>query len=227
MEYLKLISEYPELFSNESAPIQIITDPTEIAHWQELKRKDLVNSGKPEEWAEIGIVLDDPYLVIIRDLVKFSDGNMNGYIRLFHRSELESGNSNAVAILPELNGKFCLIHQFRHSTRCWHYEIPRGFGEPGVSSERQAYWEIVEEIGGEIDVLINLGILHFNTGIAGSYVNIFLAHLRSIGELNSQEGIESIRWVSRDELEEMIASSKITDSFTITAYTRAKLRGIL
>jgi ADP-ribose pyrophosphatase len=129
--------------------------------------------------------------------------------------------------LPKLKGKLLLLHNFRHATRSWHYEIPRGFGEPGVDSEDQAHFEIKEETGGKIGELIDLGDYFNNTGIEGNRVKLYLAELSSISDPNTAEGIESYKWVTVDQLEEMIATGEITDGFTIAAYTRAKLRGFL
>jgi ADP-ribose pyrophosphatase len=132
-----------------------------------------------------------------------------------------------VVVLPAMNDKYLLLRQYRHPTRSWSYEFPRGFGEPGVPAEQQAKNEVNEETRGEIADLTDLGIYHSNTGLEGNKVKLFFAHLNSIGEPAQAEGVESYLWVSLAELEEMIATAKITDGFTIAAYTRAKLRGIL
>src|SRR5262245_4613832 len=110
MDYDKLISKYPELFSNQSAAIQIITNTDVITDWQNHKREQLMHSGKSLEWANIGVVFDDPYFVILRDLVEFPGGYRNGYVRLYARAYLE-GRAAIVVILPEMNGKLLLIHQ--------------------------------------------------------------------------------------------------------------------
>lgn len=225
VNYQRLISGYPALFSNFNAPIRIITDHKRVTSWQKQRRVEFTEQGKPLHWATIGVVLDDPYVLAVRDLVEFPDGWQNGYIRVINRADLEGGQGTVV--LPMMESKFLLLYQFRHATRSWHYEVPRGFGQPGTSAEQQAHNEILEEVGGKIAELVDLGILHNNTGLEGNNVKLFFARLASVGELAKVEGIERILWVSLGELEEMIASGKITDGFTIAAYTRAKLRGLL
>ena len=56
---------------------------------------------------------------------------------------------------------------------------------------------------------------------------LFYAKLSSVGKANENEGIESFIWLTVKELEEWIANEKITDGFTIAAYTKAKLKGLI
>ena len=120
-----------------------------------------------------------------------------------------------------------LLRHFRHATRDWHLEIPRGFGEPGVSAADQARQELREEIGAEVSKLVELGVFHSNTGTAADRVYLFLAELHTMGEPQVSEGISSIQTRPPGEVAEEILSCAISDSFTIGAFTRAWLRGLL
>lgn len=224
--YEEIRKASPSLFDNSDGLIKIIADEKEIADWQEQKRSDLQTKEKNLEWADTGIAFDDPFVVILRDLVEFSGGFRNGYIRLYNRAYLEGGAAGVV-MLPEMNGKLLLMHQFRHATRSWHWEIPRGFGEPGVQAEDQARAEIEEEISGEVSELTNLGLFFNNTGLEGNPIYLFLAKMFSVGEPKLKFGVDKFIWVSVAELEKMIADCEITDGFTIAAYTRAKLKGLI
>jgi ADP-ribose pyrophosphatase len=221
-----IIRNHPKLLSNEDAPIKILSDEADIKQWQENKKLHLEQKSQPIEWADIGIAFDDPFVIILRDLVEFPGGFRNGYIRLYNRAYLEGGAAGVV-MLPEMNGKLLLMHQFRHATRSWHWEIPRGFGEPGVKAEDQARAEIEEEISGEIAELTNLGLYFNNTGLEGNPIYLFLAKMSSIGEPKLKFGVDKFIWVSVSELEKMIADGEITDGFTIAAYTKAKLKGLI
>ena len=68
-KYLALIQTNPELFENYDAPIRIITDQEEILRWQVDARKELIENKKPNSWAEIGVVFEDQYIVILMDLI--------------------------------------------------------------------------------------------------------------------------------------------------------------
>lgn len=226
MDYQELVSKFPHLFSNQSAALRIVTNPDEVHDWQKHRRVELSQSGKPPGWANIGVVFDDPYFVVLRDLVEFPGGFRNGYVRLYARTYLEGGTA-IVVILPEINGNLLLIHQFRHATRTWHWEIPRGFGEPGIASETQAINEIREEINGEVSDIVDLGIFYHNAAFDGNPANLYLANLKSVGEPQIEEGIKHLNLFSIPEVEKMIAYGEITDGFTIVAYTRAKLKGLI
>jgi ADP-ribose pyrophosphatase len=221
-----IIRNHPKLLSNEDTPIKILLDESDIKKWQENKKLHLNQKSQALEWADIGIVFDDPYVVVLRDLVEFPGGFRNGYIRLYNRAYLEGGAAGVV-MLPEMDGNLLLMHQFRHATRSWHWEIPRGFGEPGVQAEDQARAEIEEEIGGKIDELTNLGLYFNNTGLEGNPIYLFLAKMASIGEPKLKFGVDRFIWVSVSELENMIVDGEITDGFTIAAYTKAKLNRLI
>jgi ADP-ribose pyrophosphatase len=223
--YFDLLQSNPWLLGTELDPIKIITDSDRIRNWQENRHAKLSAEGKPLEWADIGVVLDDPYIVVIRDLVEFPGGRLGGYFRVINRADLNGGQG--VVILCEKDGKYLLLHQYRHPTRSWSYEVPRGFGEPNVTAEEQAKNEVHEEVEGEIGELVDLGIYYSNTGLEGNKVKLFYAKLKSIGKPAQEEGIESFLWVPLAELEKMIANAEITDGFTIAAYTRAKLKSLI
>ena len=224
-DYMEFAKRHPELFDNEQAMLRLVMDPDAIAAWCDTKRKEFSEKNLPLEWADIGIILNDRYILILRDLVEYPGGGKGSYFRVLNQADLRGGQG--VVVLPAMNDKYLVLRQYRHPTRSWSYEFPRGFGEPGVPAEQQAGTELNEEIQGEIDQLIDLGIYHSNTGLEGNKVKLFFANLKSVGHAATAEGIESYRWVTLAELEEMISTAQITDGFTIATYTRAKLRGLL
>ena len=219
MEYFDLIyKKAARLFA--SGPIKIITDEMVINAWnKKCQEEGPINSS-------IGIVLDDPYVIAIRDLVEFPDGSRNGYLRIYSRAYLEGGSAGVV-ILPVRDNKILLMHNFRHATRAWHWEVPRGFGEVDKTAEEQANIEMQEEVSADIAEIINLGTFYNNTGLEGDPVNLFMGRIKTEGVVNTDIGVDQLRWVTVEELEAMIASAEITDGFTIAAYTRAKLKHLI
>lgn len=225
MNYDELINKTPSLFSNERALLNIILDPKIIAEWEAKKEAELKQKGLPLEWAKIGVILDDPYNLIVRDLVQFPDGDMRGYGRSIATASLRGGKG--VVVLPEYEGKIMLLHLYRHAMRQWHYEVPRGYGEPNIPAIENAHKEVEEETGGKVSELVSLGEFYNNTGYESASVALFYAKLSSVGTPEINEGIESFVWLTVKELEEWIADEKITDGFTIAAYTKAKLKGLI
>jgi ADP-ribose pyrophosphatase len=225
MDYLNLIANNPGLFNNENALLVIITDEVEIENWKIKRKSELRGKGLPEEWGEIGVVYEDPYIMVLRDLVKFPSGEVGSYFRIINSADLRGGKSTV--ILPIFDNKILLLRQFRHPTRKWHWEVPRGYGEPDITPEENAKKEVFEEIGGEISELIDLGPFHNNTGVEGGEVELYFAKLRSIGKTNLDEGIKFYKLVEPILVEKMISNAEITDGFTIAAFTRAKLRKLI
>ena len=225
MNYFSLVKSHSKLFDNKDALLNIVLDQKTITEWEAKKEAELRQKGLPLEWAKLGVVLDDPYNIIVRDLVQFPDGDIRGYGRSIATASLKGGKG--VVVLPEYKGKTMLLHQYRHPTRQWHYEVPRGYGEPNTPSDVNARKEIEEETGGEVDELVSLGEFYNNTGYEAVAVSLFYAKLKSVGTANVNEGIDSFVWLTAKELEDWIANEKITDGFTIAAYTKAKLKGLI
>lgn len=225
MDYSDLLERNSSLFQNSDALLEIVYDHVTIEKWRQNQAELNRKNGNPAEWSNIGIILDDPYILVLRDLVKFPNSELRGYIRIVNRADLAGGRS--VVIMAMLNNRILLLNQFRHSTRSWHFEFPRGFGEPGVAPIDQARAEIREEVAGEVIELVELGVMHSNTGLEAGSVQLYLAKLSSAGEPNKLEGIKALKWVTIDQLEDMIRDGVVTDGFTIAAYVRSKLKRLV
>ena len=177
----------------------------------------------PREWARAGIFYEDPYIILLRDAVIFPDGKPGLYHRVIARHDEPTG----VAVLGRFDGKFVLVRHFRHPSRAWHLEIPRGAVGADEDPGHVAHLEISEEIGGTIRSLVRLGLLHGASALMRHSVVLVYAELQSIGTPALGEGIADILLVSPSELERMIAEGAITDSFTVAAAYHARLRGLL
>jgi ADP-ribose pyrophosphatase len=222
-EYLALVQKYPALFENPSDDcITVLLDRAEIVRVEEEVGQRLVKQGLPAAWARIGIVYQDQYITTLRDAVRFPDGTLGTYTR-----NVVVDSTPGVIVLPMYQGQILLIRHFRHATRSWHLEIPRGYGIPGASGEENARRELDEEIGGKCARLISLGQMHPDSGITSDNLELFYAELQSYGKPEVSEAINAILPISAAEFEELIRANKITDSFTIVAYARAKLHGVI
>lgn len=221
-QYQKL---YPRLFSNQGAYIRVCLNPDHIQSWQINQSECLLKEGRAPSEAEIGVVYQDKYITLLRDLVEYPDGSHGSYLRLLNTAQNPDGQG--VVVLCVYNGKILLMRQYRHPVRAYSWEFPRGFAEPGSTSQQQARTEVLEEVQGVIDQLVPLGAYHSNTGLDGNSTQLFLATLTQVGCGNTREGILELRWVNPTEIEQLIATSQVMDGFTIAAYTRAKLNGLL
>jgi ADP-ribose pyrophosphatase len=228
--YGQMMIKWPQLFENlPGARYEILTDPASVAEAESKERIRLQARRLPESWSRTGVVYEDPYLIVLRDAVRRPDGSLGTYVRT-----LPASGAAGAAVLPLLDGKIVLLRHFRHATRNWHLEIPRGYGEEGVSAVDQARQELWEEIEAVADNLIHLGPFHSNTGTASDQVELFLAEIPALGSPQADEGIDAIEIRTPHEVARLISENNaddihatITDSFTIGAFTRAWLRGLL
>lgn len=222
--YLRLAQERSNLFSNDpEGGITLLLDPDEIREVERVTADRLAVQGLPRGWASVGIVFRDQYEMILRDAVEFPDGSRGTYIRAMGGAVTAPG----VAVLPVHSGRVILLHHFRHATRAWHLEIPRGFGVAGETSEANARRELIEETGATIEALIPLGKVYPNSGATAEYVDLFWASVTALGAIDTHEGISHSIALSPTELEAAIGEGNIADGFTIAAYARARARGLL
>ncbi len=221
--YRALLAARPALADNPEGGIRVISDPDEIARIEAVMEDRFAAQGLPREWARAGIFYEDPYIIVMRDAVIFPDGQPGLYHRVVARHDEPTG----VAILPRFRGEFVLIRHFRHPSRRWFLEIPRGAVDGDEDAAEMARVEISEEIGGTIRTLDRLGLLHGASALMRHSVVLVLAELEAIGTPALGEGIAEIVLVRPAELERMIRDGEVTDAFTIAAMYHARLRGLI
>jgi len=221
--YRALLHARPALAENPAGGIRIVSDAVEIASVEAAMAERFLAQGLPSDWARAGIMYEDPYILLLRDAVIFPDGKPGLYHRIIGRHDEPTG----VAILGRYRGDVVLVRHFRHPSRRWHLEIPRGAVAIGETPTEMAHVEISEEIGGTIRSLERLGVLHGASALVRHSVVLVYAELETIGTPALGEGIAEIVPVSPATLECMIRDGAITDSFTIAATFHARLRGLL
>nr|VFK51674.1 MAG: ADP-ribose pyrophosphatase [Candidatus Kentron sp. TC] len=223
-EYLRLKREYPSLFANPvTGGIQIVEKPFDMEAAEQAGAEHLSAKGLASQWARLGLLYENEVFRVVRDPVRFPNGRLGIYFRILMKEQVMPGS----VILAVYQGRVILLEQFRHATRRQHLEIPRGFGTADITAADNARKEIAEEVEGEISRLVSMGPMHVNTGLSNEYAELFFAELNQIGKGQIEEGIEGIRLVELDDLEGLIRDSEITDAFTIGAFCRARLKGLL
>ena len=218
--YLALVRERPDRFTNPAGDIyQILLDTPQMDRARRDAEHHRRDERLPSDDTRVGVLAVDPYLMVMRDAVRFADGTYGLYNRLM----VPSG----AAILPVLGDTIALLHRFRHGTRRWHVEAPRG-SFSGVGTRRdEAERELLEEIGARPIELIDLGELHSTTGCLDEEHQLYLARIEALGAADRHEAIESIKVLPIPAVERMIADGQITDGPTLALFLRARLRGYL
>ncbi len=221
-DYSAFAKTHPTLFVNPpGAGFTILLGEAEIREAESQMARWLKAKELPTEWAQVGIAFHDQYAMILRDAVRFPNGALGTYIRMV------SDGTPGVIVLPIYQSQVLLVRHFRHATRTWHIEIPRGFGTKGLSSEENAQRELQEEIGALITRLVSLGKVYPDAGAEAGYNDFFYAEVESYGQLETNEGIVELLPTPLPEFERMIRKNELTDGFTITAYALAKAQGLL
>lgn len=216
--YRELIAQRPERFVNPPGDIyEILLEPAQIAHAQAEAERHRLSNGLSTGDLRVGVLADDPYLMTMRDAVRFADGSYGLYNRLMV--------PGGAAILPILDGAMVLLNRFRHGTRRWHLEAPRGaFSGVGTRAD-EARRELFEEIGAEASELIDLGQLHSTTGCLDEEHQLFVAKIAAIGSPDRHEAIQSLEVLPVARVEALIADGTITDGPTLALFLRGRLLG--
>ena len=222
-DYFDLAISSPEMFANPpGAAFEILLDDEAIDQAEARMAEILTEYGMPAEGSKVGVAFTDQYLTILRDGVRFVDGTLGTYIRMVSVDPTDIG----VVVLPVWRGQILLIRHFRHATRSWHLEIPRGSGS-SERPEESAIRELTEEIGASGVTLTDLGEMYPDTGAGNGRVSLFYAEVTSYGQPESNEGITDVMPTPIPRFEEMIAVSDLDDGFLLAAFARAKARNLI
>src|SRR5215204_3311855 len=101
----------------------------------------------------------------MRDAVRFADGALGLYNRLVV--------PRSVAILPVLEDRIVLLYRYRHGTRRWHYEVPRGTVDPDEQIEDAVRRELSEEMGADCEEIVPLGPVYLSNAVSNEYSDLF------------------------------------------------------
>lgn len=192
-EYLKLIQEYPQLITPKGnasiGEIEIITDCEKMRSIEKSTKRD------------VGLISKDQYWIWINDACKFPNGNEGVYGRVLWVKALKG--TPGVVVMPILpDGRIVLNCNYRHATRSWEFELPRGVINPDEDVEAAAYREVLEETGMVIKDLRQLGQMTPDTGMTTSIIPVFVAHVvgRKETQQESSEAIEEIVALTIEEI---------------------------
>lgn len=198
--YCALMEERPEAFRN-TGNIDIITDVNQVEAFVE-------QTGK-----KIGVIYHSEYNLWVVDLVKGADGTYFAYERL-----LPAVVRGAVVTIPRYEGKYILLRQYRHALRDYQYAFPRGFGEDGITPEKNAGKEIAEELGAIVTGTKFLGNIVADSGCCGNPVDVYLCDITKPQLKEGYEGIHDVCEIEESELRRWIREGKITDGFSLAAW---------
>ena len=109
-----------------------------------------------------------------------------------------------VITIPEKDGKFLMVKQWRHGEKALSVEFPGGVIDKGEEPEAAAARELLEETGCKAGKLTKLGKVNPNPALFSNHVHIFLAEdLVQTGkqELDEDEFINCMELSKEEVLE--------------------------
>lgn len=191
------------LKQNKIYPVADVNQPETVA---ELMRLEEIYNY------HFGIVYESPYNRLIVDPVVADDGSLFPYERIMPT------NQDGVVILTRYEGKYLLLHQFRHAIRRDQYAFPRGFSDPGCTPEQDVRRELREELGADlVDEPREIGRIVSDSGLTGGCVHVFWAEIEHYEQHPDAEGIRNVVLLEQAELDEWVRAGKIDDGFTLSA----------
>jgi ADP-ribose pyrophosphatase len=219
--YRELRAAEPQMFENPpGCPTQILFESDEIRKAKEDVLSERQRALWPTSDLRVGVLAEDPYIgYVVRDAVRFSDGRSGLYNRVIA--------TGGIVVLPILGDGIALIRIFRHAARRWFLEAPQGVLSLGADPAEEARRELIEEMGADVAELIPLGLIFTSTGLTSENLKAFAARINAIGAPQSEEGIDSIRTISRPKIDHLVLDGSICDGPTMSLILRARLRGLL
>ncbi len=214
--------------SHEKGEIEIAFSPYEIEEIEEITMERLLKKDVPlplaKAWSKVGIIAEDQHFYWIRDGVIFPSGAKGTYDRIVWKSGIDG--APGIAILPYLPDRKIIVNvNYRHATRSWEIELPRGARNEDETLRTAAARELKEETGYQLDDTLLLGTLAVDSGILSSLIPIFAckAHERGESDQDFSEAIHKNLILSMNEIEEALLQGFLNttiDDKTVRAYVR-------
>ncbi|MBF0173564.1 MAG: NUDIX hydrolase [Magnetococcales bacterium] len=222
--YLAFKEEFPCFFQVRTR--RLVTDPRYMRAYRQ------------QHGVALGLLDRNPWVAYLVDLVESmgpgEEKQVFPYLRVINLKETQdSVGVVVVGIIAKTRGqdaeRLVLIHQERHATGKLHWEVPRGFGEPGIDSTANALKELAEETGFQGKDAIFLGCAYPDSGLTNACVHFYWVPILEESRVawEAQEVITEQKLVTVEEFWHMVVDGRMQDGFSIQAvalYERFKTR---
>jgi ADP-ribose pyrophosphatase len=182
--------------TNSKGEIEILLEPSLIQQAQLAQSKRLTDKGWSEEKAQeatkVGIISEDTFWFFIRDAVRFPSGVLGLYNRIVWKHHLLDDHIGSIIMPYTSEGKIGLNINYRHATRSWMLELPRGGQAPNESALQCARRELLKETGWEAVEWELLTVVSPDSGVVSGQVSLYAAKVQNnkARELDHSEAIE-------------------------------------
>lgn len=184
----------------------------------EILTDGLLNTRK------FGIVFKDQYITVVRDPVVFPNKAIGTYLRVFSNASLNG--SAGVVLIPFTKDHIYFRKIFRHPTRRWELELPRGSRQEGKSDFESAISEFAEEMGFKYKKIRHLGEICPDSGLLADVVQIYAFMVDEESSFNpsdKNEALGELVALRGDQLAEKVRKGEIRDGFSLAALMMAEI----
>lgn len=158
------------------------------------------------------VIYENPWVNLYIDRVMFPDGRI---INEHHVLEFDKQAVGVIVGNPD--GEILFVHAYRYTTDSIEWEIPAGGMDEGETVLECAAREVLEETGYETRDHRKVYSYYPMNGIANKIFHIVECEAGGKTADFDHNEINKLRWVSRQELKEMISRNEINDGFTLSA----------
>ena len=152
--------------------------------------------------------------------VELSDGSLDWREIVRH-----NGGAGVVAVV---DGRVCLVRQYRVALGCMTLEIPAGKVDPSEPRDVCAARELTEETGLVAERLELLTESYGAPGFTNEHTSVYFAHGVTQGEAHLDDGeFLNVVWVPVETAIEAIRRGLIQDAKTVEGILAAKAFGML
>lgn len=165
---------------------------------------------KPKQLSRT-VIYENPWVNLYADKVRFPGG------RIIEKHHVLDFETEAVAVLVENDqDKLLFVHSYHYVTDSIEWELPAGGIDEGESIFEGARREVWEERGYETSNYEFLYSYYPMNGIANKVFHLVRCQATTgSGEFDRNE-VKEVKWVSREEIQQMIAKRRIKDGFSLT-----------
>jgi 8-oxo-dGTP pyrophosphatase MutT (NUDIX family) len=172
-------------------------------------------------WITLGTIhqYDNPWISVTEDQVINPSGN-KGIYGIVHFKNL------AIGVIPmDPEGNIFMVGQFRYVSGKYSLEIPEGGGPLGIDPLVSAKRELKEETGLEAQTWEKLFEMDLSNLVTDERAIVYLATDLQQGVPNPEETEElTVSKIHITEAYQMVLDGKITDSITVAALFKMKIK---